>query len=244
MLKISKLTAKINDANKSKTILESVDIQLKPGEIHLLMGSNGAGKSTLSKAIMGYPEIDVEGSIKLDDKEIITEATDVRSRAGLFISHQQPVEIPGVKLLEFMKTAYNGQRESKDRVDIWAFLTIFEKAIKEAGLPEEFVDRELNAGFSGGEKKKSEVLQLLVLKPKYAILDEIDSGLDIDAVKLIYTIINKLAQESKSGFLLITHNPNILEYIKPDKVHILSKGKIKETGGIELAEKTLKKGFK
>lgn len=243
MLKVTKLSAEIIDGDKTKKVISAISLTINPGEVHLLMGPNGAGKSSLAKALMGYPDLKATGSIKLDTEELSEVTPDIRSKAGLFISHQNPVEIPGVKLIEFLKTAYNEQREPKDRVDIWAFLSMFEKAIKEAGLPTEFSDRELNAGFSGGEKKKSEILQLIVLKPKYAILDEIDSGLDVDATKRIYETINKLALTSKIGFLVISHNPNVLEFIQPKKIHILKDGKIVESGGAELAEKIKAKGF-
>jgi Fe-S cluster assembly ATP-binding protein len=243
MLKITNLTAEIIEVGKIKRLLNKISLQIQPGEIHVLMGPNGAGKSSLVKAIMGYPELKIGGKISLNDVDISAQTPDIRSKAGLFISHQHPVEIPGVRLLEFLKTAYNEQREPKDRVDVWSFLTIFQNALKETGLPEDFTDRELNAGFSGGEKKKSELLQLIVLKPKYAVLDEIDSGLDVDSLKQVYSAVTKLAKENQTGFLIITHNPEVLNHIKPTKIHILKKGKITESGGIELAGEIVNKGF-
>jgi Fe-S cluster assembly ATP-binding protein len=221
MLTITNYTTRIAD----KEINKAINLTIKPGEIHLITGSNGAGKSTLVKGLFKYPGIEVSGKVELDGKDISNYKTEEIAKAGLFISHQTPVEIPGIKYLDFLRLSYNSTREEAERIDLWTFVDIFNDAVKRVGLPKEFIDRELNAGFSGGEKKKSEILQMLILEPKYAFLDEIDSGLDIKSTKNIYDIINETAKIKKTGFIIITHNPKISDYIKPTMIHVLKDGR-------------------
>lgn len=232
MLTITNYTTKIGD----KPINNSINLKVEPGEIHIIVGSNGAGKSTLAKGIFKYPGIEITGKLELNNQDLSNSSTEEITKAGLFLSHQTPVEIPGVKYLDFLRLAYNNTRAENESVDLWTFVDIFNEAVKKVGLPKDFIERELNAGFSGGEKKKSEILQLIILEPKYAFLDEIDSGLDVASIKNIYDHINEIAKTKKTGFVIITHNTKILESIKPTKIHLLKDGTLVKSGGEEIMQ--------
>jgi Fe-S cluster assembly ATP-binding protein len=208
------------------------------------MGPNGAGKSTLALALMGYPEFKISGSILFDGKDISKSKADERARMGMFLAFQHPQEIEGVKVSSFIRKAKGAQSSEKQSLDkMIEDMKALEKTIKKAGLEKEFMQRELNVGFSGGEKKRLEIVQMMELKPKLAILDEIDSGLDVDGIKLVADAIKKM-QDGKRSFLLITHYPRILKYLKPDFVHLIVKGKIVKSGGSELAKTLDEKGYK
>jgi Fe-S cluster assembly ATP-binding protein len=239
MLKIIKFSTRIAE----KSINENVNLEINPGEVHLIVGPNGAGKSTLAKGLLKYPGIDVTGEILLDNVDVSKYTTEQIAKEGLFLSHQAPVEIPGVKYLDFLRLSYNATRPEEQRVDLWTFVDIFNDAVKRVGLPKNFIDRELNAGFSGGEKKKSEILQMLILQPKYAILDEIDSGLDVDSTKRIYDLIKESTEKDNTGFLIITHNVKIFDYITPTKIHMLKDGTIAKSGGKEIIDEITEEGF-
>ena len=242
------MTLEVKDLEVSvedEEIVRGVSLEVKPGEIHAIMGPNGSGKSTLCKSLMGNPVYSINsGKILVDGKDITHEETDERARAGLFLGFQYPAEISGISVAEFLKEAINAKREEEGKEPISH--SEFKKKVKEKlellEMDEEYARRYLNDGFSGGEKKRTEILQMAVLEPKYAILDEIDSGLDIDALKIVAKGINTLAQEDK-GLLMITHYQRILDYIEPDHVHIMIDGKIVKSGGPELAEKLENEGY-
>lgn len=227
----------------SKAILRGVNLTVKPGEIHALMGPNGSGKSTLAAALMGHPGYTVtSGSVTVDGRDVLAMEPEERARAGLFLSFQYPVEVPGVRFLNFLHTAVNAQR-GKDNAMLFHD---FSKLVKEqVGLLEfdgSIMNRSLNEGFSGGEKKRAEILQLAVLQPKYAVLDETDSGLDVDALKIVANGINTLATPER-GFLVITHYQRLLDYVKPHFVHVLEDGRITRSGGPRLALEIEKAGY-
>lgn len=215
MLIIHDLTINIFETNE--TVLDKINLSIKPGEIVLLTGPNGSGKSTLAKAILGHPTIKTTGKISIEKIDISKFPTAKRAQTGVFLAHQTPPEIPGVKYVQFLREAYNSQHEAKDRIDVWQTYELIEQNSKPSGLESNLLERDLNSGFSGGERKKSELLQLLTLKPKYAILDEIDSGMDIKSVKITYKLITEMAKTNKTGFLIISHNPNIEKLLKIDK---------------------------
>ncbi|HSB47141.1 MAG TPA: Fe-S cluster assembly ATPase SufC [Candidatus Bilamarchaeum sp.] len=226
-----------------KEIITGLDLTLKPGEIHAVMGPNGAGKSSLAEALMGHPSLKVEGSIKLDETEISGAPPDVRAKAGLFLAFQSPEEVEGVKVSNFVRKAIAAKTGAEQDLD--ALVKAHEELIAIAeslGMDKAFISRELNVGFSGGEKKRLEVLQMLALKPKVIVLDEVDSGLDVDGIKLISGAISKL-NDGKRSFLIITHYPRILKYIKPDFVHVLAHGKIVLSGGEKLAHEIEEHGY-
>jgi len=237
-LKITDLHAKA----ENKEIIKGLTLACKQGEIHAIMGPNGSGKSTLSSIIMGNPKYEVtKGKITFENKNILALKPDERSKLGLFLSFQYPFEIQGLSFSKFMHAAY----KTHNPLNTESLVTFRKRLKKEAAklnIPEDFIDRELNVDFSGGEKKRAEILQMAILKPKIAILDETDSGLDIDSLKIVAEAINKMKSE-KFGAIVITHYQRILNYIKPDKVHIMHNGKIILSGGIELAEKLEKKGY-
>lgn len=237
-LEANDLFVKIDD----KEILSGVDFTVKPGEVVALMGPNGSGKSTLALALMGHPKYQVtRGEVRLDDK-VITKATpDERSRAGLFLAVQYPVSIPGVSVREALLASLRARKVSISALELKKRI---EEEAGELSIGEELLKRGLNEGFSGGEKKKMEILQMRILSPRYAILDETDSGLDIDALKIVAEGAVALAKEKKTGILVITHYQRLLKYLSPDKVLILSKGKIVASGGAELVEELEKKGYK
>ena len=241
MLKIENLHANIED----KEILKGINLEINPGEVHAIMGPNGSGKSTLSSVIAGREEYEVtEGNMSFEGEDLGELDPDERPHRGIFLSFQYPVEIPGVTVTNFMKTAINAQRKAKGQEDMPANEML--KSIREKAemleIDRKFLSRSLNQGFSGGEKKRNEIFQMAMLDPKLAILDETDSGLDIDALKVVADGVNKLRREDNS-VLLITHYQRLLNYIVPDKVHVMVDGKIVKSGGKELALELEERGY-
>ncbi|CDZ99120.1 Vegetative protein 296 [Jeotgalicoccus saudimassiliensis] len=226
-----------------KEILKGVDLTIKQGEIHAVMGPNGTGKSTLAQAIMGHPSYDVtEGEVLLDGENILEMEVDERAQAGLFLGMQYPSEISGVTNSDFLRSAMNAQREEGDEINLMQFIKKLDKNMEYLEMDPDMATRYLNEGFSGGEKKRNEILQLMMLEPKFGILDEIDSGLDIDALRVVSEGINKLRGQ-EFGSLIITHYQRLLNYIKPDVVHVMMRGKVVKTGGKELAERLEAEGY-
>lgn len=226
-------------------IVRGVSLEVEPGEIHAIMGPNGSGKSTLCKALMGNPEYSIDGGkILVDGEDVTDEETDERAREGLFLGFQYPAEISGITVAEFLKEAIDAKREEngKEAMPQSKFNELLREKLDLLDMEEDYARRYLNQGFSGGEKKRNEILQMAVLQPKYAILDEIDSGLDIDALKVVAKGIKQLADEDQ-GILMITHYQRILDYVEPDRVHVMVDGKIVESGGQELAEKLENEGY-
>ncbi len=224
-------------------ILRGVDLVVPRGEIHALMGPNGSGKSTLAKVIAGDPAYEVTGGeILVDGENVMEMEPDERARAGLYLAFQYPVEVPGVSMANFLRLAVNARRDEGDEVGVMELYTKIQDGIKTLQWDENIVERYLNEGFSGGEKKRSEVLQLLVLEPRYAILDETDSGLDVDALKTVSQGVNA-ARGPNFGALVITHYQRLLNYIVPDKVHVMYRGKIIKEGPKELAMELDQKGY-
>ncbi|MDK6809294.1 Fe-S cluster assembly ATPase SufC [Ligilactobacillus agilis] len=226
-----------------KKILKGVNLTLKTGEIHAIMGPNGTGKSTLSEAIMGNPAYEVtEGEVLLDGQNLLELPVDERARAGLFLAMQYPAEIPGVTNAEFIRGAINARRSEDNPISIRKFLKKLDGNMDFLDMSEEMADRYLNEGFSGGEKKRNEILQLMMIEPKFAILDEIDSGLDIDALKVVSKGVNKM-RGPEFGSLIITHYQRLLNYIIPDVVHVMMDGRIVAQGGPELAKRLEDEGY-
>ncbi len=245
VLKIENLHASID----GKEILKGVTLTVRQGEVHALMGPNGSGKSTMSYALMGHPNYEVtEGSVTIDGQDILEMEADERAKAGLFLAFQYPTSIPGVTVANFLRHAVSNVRnpdrkEGEDLMPMREFRKELREQMDELGMDTEFARRYLNEGFSGGEKKRAEVLQLAMLRPSFAILDETDSGLDIDAVRVVSEGVNRVAQKIGTGVLVITHYKRILEYIKPQFVHILLGGRIVESGGPELVDKLEAEGY-
>ena len=239
MLKIDKLTAKIGD----RKILDKFSINIKDGEVHVIMGPNGTGKSTLSKIIMGSHEYNItSGSIIFNDEDITNLEVDERSRKGIFLSMQNPISVEGVTNREFLRTALNSR--SKEPLSLYEFIKKTEKNINELDIKNDVLTQNINEGSSGGERKKNEVLQIKVLEPSFIILDEIDSGLDVDSLKVVCENINKYKEEkTNTSILIITHYSRLLNYIKPDYVHKMMDGHIVETGDISLAYEIDKTGY-
>ena len=239
MLQIKDLEVKI----KEKTVLKNFNLDIPSGEVHVIMGPNGVGKSTLSKVIMGSSEYKVaKGDILFNNKSILNLTTDERARLGIFLSFQNPIEIEGVTNSEFLRSAINSK--SDNPIGLYDFIKEMENSFNDLKLNKEMMHRSLNQNFSGGEKKKNEILQMKLLKPSFIILDELDSGLDVDSLKIVCDNINNYLKENKdASVLMITHYPRILEYIKPDYIHVLKEGKIVETGDISLSEKIDKYGY-
>ena len=226
-----------------KKILKGVNLTLKTGEIHAIMGPNGTGKSTLSEAIIGNPAYEVtEGEVLLDGQNLLELPVDERARAGLFLAMQYPAEIPGVTNAEFIRGAINARRSEDNPISIRKFLKKLDENMDFLDMSEEMADRYLNEGFSGGEKKRNEILQLMMIEPKFAILDEIDSGLDIDALKVVSKGVNKM-RGPEFGSLIITHYQRLLNYIIPDVVHVMMDGRIVAQGGPELAKRLEDEGY-
>jgi Fe-S cluster assembly ATP-binding protein len=219
-----------------KKILDGLDLAVPRGEIHVLMGPNGSGKSTLANALMGHPKYSTRGRILLDGKDLSKMTTEKRAKAGLFLALQYPIEIPGVPYRSFLKAAAGGGMSVAEFRDLAA------RTARGLGIDPAMLERNLNEGFSGGEKKRAEVLQMLLLRPKMAILDETDSGLDVDALKTVGGALERM-RDGKFGALVITHNPRLLRYLKPDRIHIMIGGKIVRSGGAELARLLESKGF-
>jgi len=239
ILEISDLHVQVGE----KEILKGVDLHMKTGEIHAIMGPNGTGKSTLSAAVMGNPNFEVvRGKILLDGKDLLKMSVDERARCGLFLAMQYPPEIPGITNAEFLRSAMNAGREKDQQISVKNFIDQLDETMNFLNMPEIMAERYLNEGFSGGERKRNEILQLMMLKPKFAILDEIDSGLDIDALKIVAKGINSLRGEN-FGALLITHYQRLLNYVVPDVVQIMMDGKIVKTGTADLAKSLEKDGY-
>jgi len=232
VMKIENLQAKIGD----KQILKGLNLELEAGKVHAIMGPNGAGKSTLSKALVGHYDIEVlDGDITYKGKSIVEMEAEERALEGIFLSFQHPVEIPGVNNAYFLRTALNAKRkhEGKEELNAAEFLRLMKSNLEMLGMKSDMISRSLNEGFSGGEKKRNEILQMLILEPEVIILDEIDSGLDIDALRAVSEGINKM-KDGKRTFLVITHYSRILDYIEPDYIHVLKDGKVIKTAGPEL----------
>ncbi|MEX0968884.1 MAG: Fe-S cluster assembly ATPase SufC [Paracoccaceae bacterium] len=243
MLNIKNLHVKLEEEDKA--ILKGVNLEVKAGEVHAIMGPNGSGKSTLSYVLSGKPGYVVtDGTATLEDKNLLALEPEERAAAGLFLAFQYPVEIPGVGNMTFLRTAANAQRKARGEAELSAaaFLKLVRVKAGELKIDAEMLKRPVNVGFSGGEKKRNEILQMAVLEPKMCILDETDSGLDVDAMKLVADGVNALRSEGRA-FLVITHYQRLLDHIKPDVVHIMADGKIIKTGGPELALEVENNGY-
>ena len=241
MLEIKNLKVSIN----SKQILKGLNLNIKPGEVHAIMGPNGSGKSTLANVLSGKNGYEISGELNFKGESLNDIPVEVRAQKGLFLAFQYPLEIPGVNTNNFLKTSLNSVRKARGEkeLDTLAFLKMVKEKTSELGIDEKILSRQLNVGFSGGEKKKNEILQMKILDPYFSILDETDSGLDIDALKTVAKGVNSSRSKEKS-FLVITHYQRLLDYIKPDFVHVLSEGKIIKTGCGDLAEELEKTGYK
>ena len=241
-LEIKDLRVAVEAEDGTKEILRGVNLTVNSGETHAIMGPNGSGKSTLAYSIAGHPKYTITGgTVHLDGKDILELSVDERAKAGLFLAMQYPVEVPGVSVTNFLRTAATAIRGEAPKVRTW--VNEVKDAMKDLAIDSSFAERSVNEGFSGGEKKRHEILQLELLKPKIAILDETDSGLDVDALRIVSEGVNRAKEKNNLGVLLITHYTRILRYIKPDFVHVFAGGKIVEEGGPELAEKLEEKGY-
>jgi Fe-S cluster assembly ATP-binding protein len=241
-LVIKDLHVSVETEDGSKEILKGVNLVINSGETHAIMGPNGSGKSTLAYSIAGHPKYTItSGSVTLDGQDILEMSVDERARAGMFLAMQYPVEVPGVSVSNFLRTAATAIRGEAPKIRTW--VGEVKEAMAELSMDSAFADRNVNEGFSGGEKKRHEILQLELLKPKIAILDETDSGLDVDALRIVSEGVNRVKEKQDLGILLITHYTRILRYIKPDFVHVFAGGRIVEEGGAELAEKLEENGY-
>lgn len=248
MLTIKNLFASTN----GKDVLKGVSLKVRPGEIHALMGPNGAGKTSLAMSLMGHPSYTLQmvnssprgeaGKLQIGRKNIMKLKPEERARAGLFMAFQSPIEITGVSVLAFLRASYKSLHPN-ETISLSEFKKIVVEALSKVHLDESFMGRYLHEGFSGGEKKRAEVAQLLVLKPKFAILDEIDSGLDVDSLKIVAKAIGSMVKKDKIGVILITHYSRILHFLKPDRVHVLMDGKIKASDGMRLVRKIEEEGY-
>ncbi|MEK3674108.1 Fe-S cluster assembly ATPase SufC [Paenibacillus sp. FSL R10-2771] len=238
-LRIEELRSKI----EGKEILKGLSLEINGGEIHAIMGPNGTGKSTLASALMGHPKYEVTGGkVTLDNEDLLEMEVDERARAGLFLAMQYPSEIAGVTNSDFLRSAMNARREDGDEISLIRFIREMESKMKGLEMNLEFVHRYLNEGFSGGEKKRNEILQMMLLEPKFVILDEVDSGLDIDALRIVANGVNEMRSADR-GFLIITHYQRLLNYITPDFVHVMMQGRIVKSGGPELAHRLEAEGY-
>lgn len=246
MLSIKNLQVTIQDEKfNNKLILRGVDLNIPPGEVHAIMGPNGSGKSTLANVLAGREDYQVTaGSVHLNNEDLLALSPEERALRGLFLAFQYPTEIPGVNNMYFLRTALNSLRKKKNLppYDAADFLLLVKNKIKEVGLDQSFLHRAVNEGFSGGEKKRNEILQMLMLEPHFAILDETDSGLDIDALQMVGRCVSSL-RDKKCGFLIVTHYQRLLDYIHPDKVHVMANGKILKSGDKSLAQDLEAKGY-
>ena len=240
MLKIRDLKASISE----KIILKGINLNIKQGEVHAIMGPNGSGKSTLANVLSGKKGYSVQGEINFENLDLNELSIEERAQKGIFLAFQYPIEIPGVNTNNFLKTSINTIRKARGQkeFDTLSFLKIIKEKALELGIEEKFLSRQLNVGFSGGEKKKNEILQMKLLEPKFSILDETDSGLDIDALRIVADGVNSYKNKN-NAFLIITHYQRLLDYIKPDYIHVLSDGKIVKTGCAELGEELEKTGY-
>jgi Fe-S cluster assembly ATP-binding protein len=242
MLKIESLHATVAD----KAILNGVSLTVPAGEVHAIMGPNGSGKSTLAYVLAGRPGYDVsEGSVEFEGRDLLAMAPHERAAAGLFLGFQYPVEIPGVSMLQFLRESLNAQRRARGEAELSGaeFIRLAKAQAAELGMDAEMLKRPVNVGFSGGEKKRAEMVQMGIMNPRLAILDETDSGLDIDALRSVGAGINRIMRAPDKAVLLITHYQRLLDYVKPDKVHVLSRGKIVRSGGAELAHELEREGY-
>ena len=240
MLQLQNLKASVND----KSILNGLNLEIKSGEVHAIMGPNGSGKSTLANILSGKSGYDVSGTLKYEGKNLQEIPIEERAQKGIFLAFQYPLEIPGVNTTNFLKTSLNSIRKAKGEkeLDTLNLLKLIKEKASELNIDEKFLSRQLNVGFSGGEKKKNEILQMKLLEPKLSILDETDSGLDIDALRIVADGVNS-HKNKNNAFLIITHYQRLLDYIKPDFIHVLSKGKIIKTGCAELGQELEKTGY-
>lgn len=241
-LEIRDLKVSVETDQGEKPILNGVNLTVNTGEIHAIMGPNGSGKSTLAYAVAGHPGYIIKGgSVKLDGEELLDKSADERARAGLFLAMQYPVEIPGVTVSNFLRTAKTAIDGEAPKLRDW--VKQVKGSMKELRMSDDFLERNVNENFSGGEKKRHEILQMELLKPKFAVLDETDSGLDVDALRIVSEGVNRVHEQNDTGLLLITHYTRILRYIKPQFVHVFVKGHIVEEGGPELAERLEDEGY-
>lgn len=241
-LEIKNLHVQVETNDGPKPILRGVDLTIGSNEVHAIMGPNGSGKSTLAYSIAGHPAYEVtEGEVLLDGENLLDMSVDERARAGLFLAMQYPVEVPGVSVANFLRTAKTAMDGQAPKVRQW--ISEVNAAMERLRMDPAFAQRDVNAGFSGGEKKRFEILQMELLRPRFAVLDETDSGLDVDALRIVSEGVNRLHDESDAGFLLITHYTRILRYIKPDYVHVFVNGRVAEQGGPELADRLEEEGY-
>ena len=241
MLKIDNLTANVGD----KQILKGISLSVNAGEVHAIMGPNGSGKSTLAQVVAGHPGYEVTGgSVTFENQDLLEMDAEIRAQAGIFLAFQYPVEIPGVSNAYFLRAAYNELRKARgeEEVDPMEFLDVMTEKLKIVEMTEDMLQRSVNAGFSGGEKKRNEILQMAVLDPKLAILDETDSGLDIDALRIVAEGVNKLKRPDNAT-IVVTHYQRLLNYIVPDYVHVLAQGRIVRSGGKDLALELEERGY-
>ncbi|ARD41565.1 Fe-S cluster assembly ATPase SufC [Actinomyces gaoshouyii] len=241
-LEITNLHVQVSTNDGPKPILKGVDLAIASDEIHAIMGPNGSGKSTLAYSIAGHPDYEVtDGQVLLDGEDLLSLSVDERARAGLFLAMQYPVEVPGVSVANFLRTAKTAIDGQAPKVRQW--VGEVGSAMERLRMDPSFNQRDVNAGFSGGEKKRFEILQMELLRPRFAVLDETDSGLDVDALRIVSEGVNRLHDSSDAGFLLITHYTRILRYIKPDFVHVFVDGRVAEQGGPDLADRLEEEGY-